>query len=462
MSQFRGSNDLLTQQQRLRACRLPLLGICIAVCLHARATCGEESTAAVPSGRQIETYRSGRIELNTDMPAEDAAALLKRLESTLRTISRYWRRPLGRRVMCFVADDLANWPDDALPHPQAKLVIEHVGGCTQLQSVPDSKSADAELVANIFATSTTGIAEHELVHAYCLLTFGTCGPEWYKEGMAEMAFHYGTNRKAVTCPADVVEMLRRDRAMKVAQIIDAGEFTQPITARFHELSEASLGLDPERGRWDARDSETVEKARQAYHRSWALCYFLANNPNYHERFRQLGICYLNRLDADFDEVFGPDAKELAFEFDLFLREIDDGYRVDLCRWNWKKEFAAIGEGEAINVHVLAARGYQPSGLLVTAGKRYQYVAEGQWNAGRDEPVTADGNYLGHGCLEGVIMSDFALSLPFHLGAKGSFGAPQTGKLYLRCRDDWSALADNEGSLTVRLQRSGRGQVEPAP
>jgi hypothetical protein len=456
----RGSN--LFRANRPHARWMRSVVNCISIALLADAALAEVTPGGTPMGR-IATYAAGRLELNTDLPPGDAKALLKRMESTLRKISEYWRRPLSRRIVCFVADDLSNWSDESLPHPQAKIVLQHVGGGTDLRTVEDPSSQDQSLVAHVYATSARGIAEHEVVHAYCMLTFGTCGPEWYKEGMAEMAFYYSTDSTAVRCPAEVAQLLRGQRAKSVGEIIGAGEFTQPIAARFHELNEAKEGHSVARSEWQARDSDTVSIARESYHRSWALCYFLSNNTNYHDRFRQLGICYLTGMEADFDKVFGPDAEKLAFEFELFLRDIEDGYRVDLCRWNWKKEFATIGDGETIDIRVLAARGYQPTGLIVAAGEDYDYASEGRWSAcDRREPLTADGDYFGQGCLEAVIVTGYKLGEPFPLGTSGSFAAPRTGKLYLRCRDDWHALADNEGQVDVRLERGRRGSIRSVP
>jgi hypothetical protein len=380
---------------------------------------------------------------------------LRRLEGTLRRISQYWRRPLVHRIECFVVDDLANWPDDALPHPQAKIALRHVGGVTEISS----SSSDSSPVADIYATSVQGIAEHELVHAYCLLAFGTCGPEWYKEGMAELAFHYSTGDRAVKCPPPVAEMLRLKRATPITEIVGAGEFTQPLAARFDEMNELGRASGDARARWQTSDDDLVHKARESYHRSWALCYFLSNNPNYRERFRQLGIGYLTRTGPSFEQVFARDADKLAFEFALFLRQIEEGYRVDLCCWNWDTEFTRIGAGEIKAVRILAARGYQASGITVSAAEEYGYVAAGRWRPCRRRPhMTADGDYFGDGCLEAVIVNDYELGEPFALGTSGSFAADRTGNLYLRCRDDWHALADNEGGLEVQLQKV----AEPSP
>ena len=55
-----------------------------------------------------------------------------------------------------------------------------------------------------------------------------------------------------------------------------------------------------------------------------------------------------------------------------------------------------------------------------------------------------------------------LSEPFPLGAYGSFTPPGSGQLYLRCRDKWNEIADNKGSMTVKIKNSGEGPALARP
>ncbi len=50
-----------------------------------------------------------------------------------------------------------------------------------------------------------------------------------------------------------------------------------------------------------------------------------------------------------------------------------------------------------------------------------------------------------------------MSEPIELGTSGTFVAPHDGTLYLRCRDTWHTIADNQGSVKVRIKR-----LEPTP
>lgn len=439
--------DLVRVRIVLHSRMLALLLATIAASFAEPAFSGD-AVVARPPERPITKYTAGHLVLHTDLPSEDAQSLLRRLKATLRTLSSYWRRSCDRRIVFYVVDDLARWSDDALPNPNARVVLEHIGGAMELPARP---SVDVALEAHVYARSP-GIAEHELVHAYCMLAFGTCGPDWYKEGMAEMARYQNTRKRAVRCPQRVVQMLRADRARPLQEFVHVGPFTKPIAERFRGGGKAHGGEQAEPILWQAEDDDVVRTARKSYHRSWALCYFLTNHPGYRDRFRQLGIGYLNQSGVDFTRFFQPVADRLAFEFELFLRDLDAGYRVDLCRWDWDSDFSPLAENEQRTVRVLASRGYQSSGLLVSENDEYEYVAEGRWSTCSRRPAsTADGSYFGQGSLEGVILNGYDLGQPFEMGASGSFIAERTGKLYLRCRDDWNRIADNHGTMEVHLR-----------
>ena len=50
---------------------------------------------------------------------------------------------------------------------------------------------------------------------------------------------------------------------------------------------------------------------------------------------------------------------------------------------------------------------------------------------------------------------FTLSAAIPLGADNMFTAPADGRLYLRCNDAWTELADNSGEIEVVLRRAAR-------
>ena len=150
-----------------------------------------------------------------------------------------------------------------------------------------------------------------------------------------------------------------------------------------------------------RTGETSDGWPQ-YAQRWALCHLLANNPNYGQRFRTLGFSLLGqRPGASYLAFFGTMNREIEFEYKVFLRNLENGYRVDLCHWDWKSRFRRHREGRTVKVKIEAGRGWQASRIAVQADRTYKVTATGQWQTEADaEPVDADGDGQ-------IMMSEYA-------------------------------------------------------
>ena len=408
------------------------------------------------SEEPVKKFSSNHLDIFTDLDSREARRLAARLESTLRRIARYWGRSLTGRIECHIVDDVSSWSQADLPDPLTRILLQHLGGVTVPRTT--NHHGRTELKGVIYAKSKQGIAEHEVVHAYCCQTFGGYGPDWYKEGMADVACHQNQSERAVGCPIDTIRFLRSGTPKSLDQIVSAGPFTDPLAgaiariAKFSNKNESRL-LAPMPTVWGAAEDDMLHHVKRSYSWSWALCHFLVNNRNYSDQFRHLGQGYLNGFDVDFDKSFSAVSQELTFEFEHFILNLNQGYRVDLCRWDWKKSFTQLSERPIQSIRIKAAAGYQPTGVIVAHGEEYVYRAMGTWTtrAGNQE-TTADGGSRGRGRLIGVVLKDFQLSEPFPLGESGTFVAPSTGRLFLRCRDHWNQLADNSGVVRVSLDR----------
>jgi hypothetical protein len=145
-------------------------------------------------------------------------------------------------------------------------------------------------------------------------------------------------------------------------------------------------------------------------------------------------------------------RQLRFEYLFFLQHIDRGYRVDLCAWDWNKKFAPLRPGHMLTTTIRAGHGWQPTGLTVSPGMRYEYVASGDWPIATPlKAVDVDGDDHGRGQLGGVLMKDYQLGPEFDVGGQGSLQLTSGGDLYLRCRKAWNELADDSGRVAVRLK-----------
>ncbi len=370
-----------------------------------------------PAAAGPQDFRSKNFLVHTDLPAADARGLLERLEKMIALISRYWGRPNPKQIECFVVKDLKNWPAGSLE--QRGLQSIRAGGGVTLSQVLFRGNSFAA-TATVYAVADRGTPQHEAVHAYCAHAFGRTGPMWYSEGMAEMGQYWRDNDASVNCHPVVVRYIRESPPRSLNKIIN--------------------------------QDQVVADTWQDYAWRWALCHLLANNPNYNERFRPLGLGLLTKQNVSFERVYGAMAKEISFEYLFFLKNFDRGYRVDLCAWDWKAKYRRPRGSGSLLSKIDAAHGWQPSRLLVRKDEEYEYTATGNWQTSETaKMVDANGAADGTGKLMGIVFEDYQLSEPFELGVAGTFKAPTSGKLLLRCRDKWIELADNKGKLSVRIK-----------
>ena len=371
-----------------------------------------------PETTKPKPYPSQHFYVMTDLKPSEAKQLLDKLETMLKLMSRYWGKPPNGKIECYVVKDPAKW-DKSKVDPEGWQSIDRGAGVTLTQTLQRGQKLVAARSV-VYAVAERGTPLHEAVHAYCGQTFGTAGPVWYAEGMAEIGNYWVEGEKAVNVPDYVIEHIRSSTRKSLLEIVDPNQVTGDS--------------------W------------QNYAWRWALCHLLDFSPNYSKRFRVLGHGFLHKKNVSFEQTFGDVANEIQFEYDQFLRHVDNGYRVDLCSWDWDSKFVPLVGRSPISPRIDAGRGWQASKAVVTADSEYEFAATGEWKLSSDgSDVSADGGEDGAGRLIGAVLTDFQLSEPFDLGTSGSFKAPADGKLYLRCNDAWNKLADNKGTITVKLK-----------
>jgi hypothetical protein len=407
-------------------------------------------------------YCTPRFRLHTDLAKPDAAALLKRLDCTLRGCSRFFGAPPRDAIEIFAVDRLDQWPAEEFTHPAARLLIGGVGGGVVTNGFDDTATAPRKVI--VFAAALPGIPEHEIVHAYCVQTFGLSGPTWFKEGIAEMLAGGAQEKAPVDCPAEVIDYLSSAEPRNLAEVTSTGgEFTATLAASLVSMlddhaASRQLGAVASMDDWDEEDTDAVRTARLEYHWCWSVCHFLHQHPKYNDRFKLLARGYVSGQPIEFDAVYAPVRDRLEFEYRFFVEHLEPGYRVDLCAWDWSDPAAErVGKRNA-PLKITACRGYQPTGLQLLEGDCLAYEAQGEWHVSSDKgakAVDADGNAEGRGRLEAVMLDEAELSEPFELGRKGKVTCPANGRLYVRCRDGWGEIADNRGQLRVMVWKSGK-------
>lgn len=362
--------------------------------------------------------RSRHFAFMSDVSDRQAQIILDKLETMTELLTQYFQRAPQGPVEGFVVRDLSHWPEGVLVEPYGIAKIREGAG------ICFSRSLGSQRRATLYSCADHGVIQHECTHGLCHLMFGSTGPTWLAEGVAEMGQYWKKDQREVDVGPTVMTYLQKTPTKK-------------------RLLEIAIPGRQDAGTW--RD----------YAWRWALCHLLANNPNYAPRFKPLAVALMQQQEGvSFASVYGPVAKEISFEYDLFLQSLDNGYRADLCAWQWQVKAKPIPPGRHASTTVKADYGWQASGMLLSKDKSYEVRSVGEWAVNSQAgPVTADGDAQQRGRLEAVIFHDFQLTPVIPLGTSTRFTAPADGQLILRCRDDWNQLSDNEGELRVHVREA---------
>lgn len=367
--------------------------------------------------------RSARAILKTDVSERQAQIILAKLERLIPLLEKYFGKRMEALITGFVVRDISQWPADSFPDAEGRQKIEQRGGL----HVPKPLGRQRQSI--IYCTDDHGTVQHESTHAYCYLAFGETGPTWLAEGIAELGSYWKEGQTEVDIEPHVLRYLQNSSPKRKLL-----EIAVPGRVPFGQAS------------W------------KDYAWRWALCHLLSTNPNYSKRFKPLAIGLMTQQPkASFETVYGPVAREISFEYDFFLEHFDNGFRADLCAWQWNKKSQFLRSAGTAKTTVTARYGWQATGIRVEQGQSYEVVADGKWKIvaeGKTES-DADGDADGRGRLMGVVMTEYQLSPAFPLGAQKTFIAPASGDLYLRCQDEWNRLADNDGELNVTVKRSAK-------
>jgi hypothetical protein len=362
--------------------------------------------------------RSAHFAFMTDVSDREGQVILHKLETMVVLLSKYFGRAPSSVINGFIVRNLDVWPQGILKEPEGVAKIRaHAGICF-------NSSLGNQRHAELYSCDDHGVIQHECTHGYCHVAFGSTGPTWLSEGVAELGQYWKFGEQKVFVNPSVISYLTK-------------------TSRKKSLLEIAIPGRVPAGDW------------QDYAWRWALCNLLANNPNYSPRFKPLAIALMEQREGvNFQSVYGQFGNRLAFEYQLFLKYLGNGFRPDLCAWQWTAKFKRLSGEALVNKKIQAAYGWQGSGLQVEAGVSYDVITQGEWSTTRGaSSVGGDGADDGKGRLIGVIFKEFQLSEEIVLGKEFSFVAPSEGTLFLRCQDKWTQLSDNSGELQVYFRRT---------
>jgi hypothetical protein len=290
---------------------------------------------------------------------------------------------------------------------------------------------------------------HEGTHAFMNLMMGSTGPPWYGEGLAELL---GTHRW-------------QDGKLTLGYLPRHKSET-PGWGRIKIIKDevaAQRGLMPDKILdYDAR----AHLRNEPYAWCWGLVTFFDAHPRYQQRFRDLkSLVQDSRLTAQFRQQLQADALDLAEEWQLFVMNLEYGYDVARAAVVRKPAEPLPVAGAAATID--AARGWQSSGIRLEAGVPYRLTARGKYQVKDGDPpwMCEPGGVTIHyyqgrplGLLLGAVRDDARppagltpLARPEPLGLQRDWSPAQSGTLYLKINESAAELADNAGTLTVRIQ-----------
>ena len=302
---------------------------------------------------------------------------------------------------------------------------------------------------------------HEGTHVFMAEFLGGCGPGWYMEGTAELL---ATHRLDEPTGRLTLRIMPRNRAE--VPMLGRIKLVRDAFAAGRALSfPAVMRIDNRR-----------QLGNEAYAWCWAAATFLDSHPRYRQRFRKLRH---HVLDVNFNDnvrrQYADDWKNLTTEWQAFIATLEHGYDFERMAIDFQRgQPLQAGPQRAT---IVADRGWQPSGVLLEAGRSYRVTASGRYQIAADENDEAaqpwacepggvtieyhDGRPLG--VLLGAIdarskdasVASFAHPIPIGLAA--TITPPASGTLYLRVNDSAGRLDDNRGTLTVTIETARNGR-----
>lgn len=296
---------------------------------------------------------------------------------------------------------------------------------------------------------------HEGTHWLMWRLFGSAGPTWYMEGMAEMLgthqWQNGVLRMGVI-PAKASEFPYWGRIKIVRDQLEAN---------------ASPSLDE-----IFRRPGSPRAPLENYAWNWAAVRFLLEHRQHGAAMRafiesQLPNRDPDRLNRDFFKHFEKAWPTLRTEWNGFVSDLEYGYDFERACPDATGE--TLGwQSDSVNCDVEANRGWQWSHLRVKAGESLTLSAEGScWVQGEEDEVLVEPQgvslqYVHHfpwGELLATV-GPFDEDEPPHssywqpvaIGRLREWTSPRDGLLFLKVNDYPSQLADNRGSYQVTIRK----------
>lgn len=291
---------------------------------------------------------------------------------------------------------------------------------------------------------------HEGTHWFMFRKFGSAGPPWLMEGVAEwIATHRWQEGKL---QLGIIPKSREDvpmwgRISLIQQQLDDGLAPSLETIL----------------RYDTRAHQSTD----AYAWSWAAVIFLQHHPSTKTAFGQL---LKGQLKSDatatkqLQRALQPRKALLRAEWSAMLTGLDYGFVPD--RELVQLDHRTNPLTQATSVAITADKGWQTTGISVAVGQKFHVRATGRYIVGLQpkpwecEPAGVTLRYQRGEPLGKLLLTiaepqmteaEFSQSLPIvPVGADATITATVSGQLLVRINETGAQLDDNSGNLSVTL------------
>ena len=299
---------------------------------------------------------------------------------------------------------------------------------------------------------------HEGTHGFMNGVFGSCGPPWYGEGMAELLATHQWHDGQLTLnwtptSREEVPMWGRIKAVKDAVAEDRAPSLDDVIEY----------------------KVNAHRQTEPYAWCWAAATLLDRHPEYQERFRGLWRL-VNRSDFSdrFVDLVGDDWDALSEQWLVFVVNLEYGHDVPKTVLDFSPGIPI--SGSKADVTVAANRGWQNTGLRLEAGTTYRLTAQGRYQVADQpriwwcEPGGVSIRYyrgLPLGILMAAVRPDEALKdgprplvRPVAVGLGSTLTPEKTSTLHLQINDSPGELHDNRGSLSVEIRPDFAKDIGP--
>ena len=289
---------------------------------------------------------------------------------------------------------------------------------------------------------------HEGTHGFMNAMFGTCGPPWYSEGMAELLATHRWHEGQLTLnwtptSREEVPMWGRIKTIKDGIAGNRAPFFEDVIQY----------------KWYSH------RRAEPYAWCWAAATLLDRHPKYQERFRGLyRLVGKSDFSYRFVDLIGEDWDALSEQWLVFIISLEYGHDIPKTALDFSPGQPISGSG--VEVTVAADRGWQNTGLRLEAGTDYRLAAQGRYQIA-DEPRTwwcePGGVSIRYyrGLPLGILMAAVrpdetpengprTLIRPVAVGLGATLTPEKTGTLHLQINDSPGELEDNRGSLSVKI------------